>query len=458
MAAVAVELRTSPFDPGRVHAQVRGDSLLLMDRVSGRWSAVPRHWADVLPLTVTARDAATSPAASALREHMIEHDIGTRGGDRSFGRLNTLIVKLTAACNHACSYCYDFEAAFGARRIDAAVALKSIEEALDECDESLQVILHGGEPMLVWDLVEDLVIRSEAAAERRGKTLRFVGQSNMSLLTARIGRFSVEHDIVWGVSVDGPPDVHDHFRVYRNGRGTYADFARSLEAFPRFLRSCGVLSTVTSANQDRILEVAEHFYDLGMASWDWTLFQAIGRGRHESGRFEPDAGTVVASWEALYDAVLAGRFDGFPVLPVLSYVQNFVRGPGQNMCMRPQCGAGRDLASISVDGSIEACDCIDRTGPLAGLGNAAEVTLAQARATPKADEVRGRDLSATRCASCTWYGVCGGGCLAHAASRDEIPPLACALALTAFDRIADQLVRRGGNLRRYLESVGVDAP
>ncbi|WP_125776153.1 radical SAM/SPASM domain-containing protein [Antribacter gilvus] len=458
MAAVAVELHGSRFDPARVHAQVRGDALLLMDRVSGRWGTVPAVWVDLLPMTVTASAAATSAAATALREYMIEHDIGTRGGDRSFGTLNTLIIKLTAACNHACTYCYDFEATFGARRIDPAVALKTVEEALDECDGSLQVILHGGEPMLVWDLVEDLVVRSEAAAVQRGKVLRFVGQSNMSLLSARIGRFSVEHDIVWGVSVDGPADVHDHFRVYRNGRGTYADFARSLEAFPNFMRTCGVLSTVTRANEGRLLEVAAHFRDLGMPSWDWTLFQAIGRGRHEADRFEPDVETVVASWVALYDAVCAGEFHGFPVVPVLSYVQNFVRGPGPNMCMRPQCGAARDLASISVDGTIEACDCIDRTGPLAGLGDAKQVTLAQARATPQADTIRGRDLSATRCSTCTWFGVCGGGCLAHAASRDEIPPLACALALTAFDRIAGDLVRPGGDLRRYLASVGADAP
>lgn len=458
MAAVAVELHRSGFDPARVHAQVRGRSLLLIDRLSGRWSAVPREWLDVYPLVASPHAVAQHPAVRALRDHLVEHQIGTRAGDRTFGPLNTLIIKLTAACNHACAYCYDFEASFGARRIDLEVAVSAVEQALDQSEGLLQVILHGGEPMLVWGLVEDLVVAGEAAARARGTTVRFVGQSNMSRLDARVGRFSVEHDITWGVSVDGPPDVHDHFRTYRNGRGTYADFDAALRRFPTFLRSCGVLSTVTTANQHRLLDVARHFRDLGMPSWDWTLFQAIGRGRQEADRFEPSPDTVVGSWSDLFDAVVDGEMDGFRVEPVLKYVRNFVSGPGTNMCMRPQCGAARDLASVSVDGTIEACDCIDRTGPLAHLGTVGTDSLADARSSPLAELIRSRDLSATPCGSCLWWGVCGGGCLAHAASLNEVPQLACALSMTAFDAIADELVEPGGPLRRYLESVGVDAP
>jgi uncharacterized protein len=458
MPVVPLDLHHTAFDPSRVRGQVRGSSLFLMDRMSGRWTAVPDSWLAVFPLLGSEAAARQYPAVRRLREYLQEREIGIRTSDRTFGGLNTLIVKLTSACNHACAYCYDFDTRLKARRIDRGVAISAIEQALASCTDSLQVILHGGEPMLVWDLVEDLVVTGEQLATDQGKRIRFVGQSNMSRLTAAVGRFSVEHDIVWGISVDGPPDVHDHFRTYRTGRGTYADFEDALRAFPRFIRSCGVLSTVTTANQSRLLEVARHFRALEMASWDWTLFQAIGRGREESERFEPDTQTVIQSWTELFDAVLAGEFDGFPIKPVLKYVENFVSGPGPNMCMRPQCGAARDLASISVDGSIEACDCIDRRGPLAGLGSLSKDSLEDARRSPLAELIRSRDLSSTRCGTCIWWAICGGGCLAHAPSLNEIPELACGLSLTAFDRIADQLVQPDGPLRRYLESVRVDAP
>lgn len=462
MTGVPLVLHRSRFDPARVRAQVRGDRMLVMDRVSGRWCTLGSELEPALPLVGDADAEARFPLVAHLREQLIEAGVGVRGSEARFGPLNTLIVKVTAACNHACAYCYDYEPAFRARRIDRDVAVAAVDQALAECAGSLQVILHGGEPMLAWDLVEQIVLAGEESARELGRTIHFVGQSNLSRLDERVIRFSVEHDIVWGVSVDGPPELHDRFRTYRNGNGTYADFDAALRRFPSFVRSCGVLSTVTRANQDELLRVARYFRDLAMPSWDWTLFQPIGRGRDEAGRFEPDLDVVVAAWCALFDAVVDGEFDGFVIQPVMKYVQNFLNGPGGNMCMRPQCGAARDLASVSVDGTIEACDCIDRTGPLAGSGTVDPHdpgSLAAARSSPVAELIRSRDLTGARCDTCLWWGVCGGGCLAHAPTLNEVPDLACALALTAFDRIAEEMVVRAddGRIARYLESIGVAA-
>ena len=441
------------FDADRVHVQHRRGAVLVMDRVSGRWTALPGRWADAVAVVGYADAVATVPAVARLRAHLEDRGIGMPGSERTFTDLNTLILKVTGSCNQACAYCYDFDAGSRMGVMDPQVAAWSIEQALDLAPGGLQVILHGGEPMLVWDLVETVVLAGERAAAARGVPIGFVGQTNMSRLDARIEAFSTAHGLHWGVSLDGPPDVHDRFRVHRDGRGTYAQFQAALQAHPRFVRGCGVLSTVTTANQARLPEVAAHVRDLGMASWDWTLFQPIGRGRAQPQVFAPDTDTVVGGWLDLFDEVLAGVFDGFPVKPVLRYVDNFRHGPGANMCMRPQCGAARDLVSISADATIQACDCIDPTGPLAGLGRAGDDALACARSAPVADLIRSRDLSGTRCGGCLWWGICGGGCPAHADPLNTAPELACALALTAFDRIADQVVQPDGALRRYLDSV-----
>ncbi len=450
-ASVPVTLHINGFDPGRIRWQHRGTALLIMDRVSGRWVSIPDEWRSVLAGLGTA--GGDKRADARLRSLLMEHGVGVRGRERTFSDLNTLIIKITAACNQACAYCYDYDAEAGARRIDLELACRAIEQAIAASAERLQVILHGGEPMLAWPLVEQIVLQGEQLAEGAGCRISFVGQTNLSRLTPAIGRFSVEHDIQWGVSVDGPREIHDHFRTYRDGRGTYDDFERALHRFPRFVRSCAVLSTITSANHNRLLEVARHFRDLGMPSWDWSLFHPTGRGRDGSDRFEVDIDTLVDSWANLFAAVIEGEMDGFTVQPVLKYVDNFLHGPGANMCMRPQCGAARDLLSVATDGRIEACDCIDPTGPLAGLGNLTTESLQDARGSELAQYIRGRDMTGSRCDSCIWWGVCGGGCMAHGAERDAIPDLACALALRAFDSIAAQLVHDDGPLRRYLDSV-----
>ncbi|MFD9123358.1 radical SAM protein [Kitasatospora sp. NPDC059571] len=454
MTAVPVTLHRDRFDADRVRALPRGDNLLVMDRVSGRWVTVDGATGGLLPLVASPSHRLPEQArgpVGRLRDLLVERGIGVRGSERQFEQLNTVIIKLTSACNHACTYCYDFETFERAVVLSRDTAVDALRQALDLAGQDLFVILHGGEPMLVWPLVEELVTTGQRLAAERGRRIHFAGQSNLSRLDDTVVEFSLRHGISWGVSVDGGADVHDHFRVDHRGRGTYHQFAAALERHPDFVRRCGVMSTITAVNQGRLLELARHFRDLGMASWDWSLFQPIGRGRDGQDAFALDTSVLVDSWAELFDAVETGEFDGFPVLPVKKYLDNFIAGPGGNMCMRPQCGAGRDLLSVSADGSVEACDCIDPTGPLAGLGSVGD-GLAAARGSATAEHIRSRDVGSTRCGDCIWYGVCGGTCLAHAPELNGIWAESCAVALVAFDRISASLAH-GTRLLDYLRTV-----
>ncbi|AJT63895.1 hypothetical protein T261_2210 [Streptomyces lydicus] len=441
MAAIPVALHRSRFDPSRVRALQRGDYLLVMDRVSGHWVTVDPSAGELLPLVASPDDRLPQQVrgpVGRLRALLVERGIGVRGSERRFEQLNTVILKLTNACNYACSYCYDYETFERAVVLSRDLAVSALKQALDLAHSDLCVILHGGEPMLVWQLVEELVTTGQRLAAEQGKRVEFVGQTNLSRLNDEIVEFSLRHGIAWVVSIDGGPDLHDHFRVDHQGRGTYVHFAKALERYPSFVRGCGVMSTITAANQGRLLELARHFRDLAMPSWDWTLFQPIGRGRDQQATFALDSDLLVTAWAELFDAVEGGEFDGFPVLPIKKYLDNFISGPGGNMCMRPECGAGRDLLSVSADGTVEACDCIDPTGPLAGLGSVEE-GLAAARSGDVAALIRSRDLSGTQCSECIWYGVCGGTCLAHAPELNGVWSESCAVALCAFDKISYSL-------------------
>jgi uncharacterized protein len=446
-------------DFSRVHLMPReGDQLLVMDRLSGRWAYLPKQEEPFLQLLGTpngmiescSRDVAERVAA--LRKMLVELRIGTVGAEKRFGGLNTIILKLTNACNLACAYCYDFEKIEKATRLEIGLAQKAMDQGLALCEGTLCIILHGGEPMLVWPFIEQIVLEGEVLAQKHKVELRFTGQTNMTRLTQRAVDFSIQHDVTWGVSLDGIPAVHDRFRTGHDGTGSFDMFLQALKKWPDFVRKSSVMTTVTAANDNLLLEAARYFRDLGMAGWDWSLFQAIGRGRNGN-QFHIDIGRLCESWDQLFDAVIAGEFDGFPVQPIKKYLDNFLHGPAGNMCLRPQCGAARDLLSISANGTIEACDCIDPQGPLAGLGHLANTTLAAARASPVAEAIRGRDMSNhPQCGSCVWYGVCGGTCLAHAGRLDAVWQDACAVALLAFDRISNTLANSTA-LQRYIASL-----
>jgi uncharacterized protein len=214
------------------------------------------------------------------------------------------------------------------------------------------------------------------------------------------------------------------------------------------------MTTITSATDEHLLTIARYFRDLGLSCWDWSLFQPIGRGRMTAQAIEFSIDAVIDSWNELFDAVIGGEFDGFPVMPVLKYVDNFLDGPGNNMCMRKECGAGRDLLSLSADKTIEACDCIDPSGDLSNLGKfdpAVPHALKAAKDGDKAKLIRSRDVRVGRCDTCIWLAVCGGTCLAHAGELHGVWEAQCELALNAFGRVAAS-VTQSNALRRYRES------
>ena len=147
----------------------------------------------------------------------------------------------------------------------------------------------------------------------------FSGQTNLSRIDSRFVDFSVEHDIAWGISFDGPPQLNDKNRILRNGNGTLGCFENACHEFPEFVSRCGVMSTITSTNDDQLLQIARYFRDASVGAWEWSLFQPIGRGRENAADHEFSVDRLLDSWNQLFDAIVSGEFNGFPVMPVLHY-------------------------------------------------------------------------------------------------------------------------------------------
>src|SRR5262249_31243152 len=143
---------------------------------------------------------------------------------------------------------------------------------------TLQVIFHGGEPFLRFPQIEQVVVVGEQMAVQRQKRIFFCGQTNLSLLTPQSIDFSLKHRIHWGFSLDGPLE-NNILRILKNGTATHERFEHALRTFPQFVRSCSVMATITSVNQSKLLDISRYFHSCGLRGWDWSLFQAIGRGR-----------------------------------------------------------------------------------------------------------------------------------------------------------------------------------
>jgi len=73
-------------------------------------------------------------------------------------------------------------------------------------------------------------------------------------------------------------------------------FRAALERYPDFVRRRGILSTITSLNDRHLLPIARRFRELGLSSWNWSLFQPIGQGRDRAAQLDFSVDRLLESW------------------------------------------------------------------------------------------------------------------------------------------------------------------
>ncbi|HEY6397014.1 MAG TPA: anaerobic sulfatase maturase [Solirubrobacteraceae bacterium] len=179
-----------------------------------------------------------------------------------------LLAKPTGAiCNLDCSYCFFLSKEMlypGSRFRMAEELLDTYIRQLIEAHARVQVVdvaWQGGEPTLMgvnfFRRSVELVNRYLKPSQRAAYTI----QTNGTKLDEAWARFFKENDFLVGISIDGPREIHDTYRLTRGGRGSFDQVMRGLG----FLRAAGVeynvLTTVHAANQDRGVEIYRFLRD-----------------------------------------------------------------------------------------------------------------------------------------------------------------------------------------------------
>jgi uncharacterized protein len=173
-----------------------------------------------------------------------------------------LLAKPTGAvCNLDCAYCFFLSKEMlypGSRFRMADELLEAYIEQLIEAHSSVpevQIAWQGGEPTLMG---VDFFRRSVELAQqylKPGQRAVYTIQTNGTLLDEEWAAFFKEHDFLVGISIDGPRELHDAYRVNKGGRGSFDQVMAGLE----HLKAAGVewnaLTTIHAANGERGREV-----------------------------------------------------------------------------------------------------------------------------------------------------------------------------------------------------------
>ena len=182
--------------------------------------------------------------------------------------VKALCLHIAHDCNLACQYCFAEEGEYHGRR--ALMTYEVGKKALDFLVANsgnrinLEVDFFGGEPLMNWDVVKQLVAYGRSLEEPHHKKFRFTLTTNGVLLNDEIMEFCNKEMSNVVLSLDGRREVNDRMRPFRNGKGSY-DLI--VPKFQKFAKSRGekdyfVRGTFTRNNLDFADDVL-HFADLG---------------------------------------------------------------------------------------------------------------------------------------------------------------------------------------------------
>lgn len=149
-------------------------------------------------------------------------------------KCSQLVIELTGNCNLACKYCIYNEGFKGNRNFNTEnITFETAKKAIDYVShhrdpERVAITFYGGEPLLNFPVMRQCIDYSLATLRDVKVTFSFT--TNMTLMNKEIASYLVKvPNLGILVSMDGPEDIHDLQRVYRNGKGSFSDAYRGLK-------------------------------------------------------------------------------------------------------------------------------------------------------------------------------------------------------------------------------------
>jgi uncharacterized protein len=177
-----------------------------------------------------------------------------------------------STCNIDCTYCFFLskEALYPderSRMSDATLAayLRQLLEA--HTAPQVTVAWQGGEPTLLGRQFYERAMALVEEFRRPDQTVQHTFQTNGILLDDEWCAFFKAHNVLVGLSMDGPQELHDRYRVDRRGEGTFAKVRQAWDLLHRHEVDVNILCTVNAANEDRGPDVYRFFRDELGATW-----------------------------------------------------------------------------------------------------------------------------------------------------------------------------------------------
>lgn len=325
--------------------------------------------------------------------------------------VKALCLHIAHDCNLACKYCFAEEGEYHGRR--ALMSFEVGKKALDFLiansgnRRNLEVDFFGGEPLMNWQVVKDLVAYGREQEKIHDKNFRFTITTNGVLLNDEIQEFvNKEMDNVV-LSLDGRQEVNDHMRPFRNGKGSYDLIVPKFQklAESRNQQKYYVRGTFTRENLDFSKDVL-HFADLGFEQI--SVEPVVGEDTDFYSIKKEHLPQIFEEYDILAKELIKREKEGRGV-NFFHFMIDLDGGP----CISKRlsgCGSGTEYLAVTPWGDLYPCHQFVGDEDFL-MGNVDDgITRPEI-----AEEFRGCSVySKDKCKNCFAKFYCSGGCMANA--------------------------------------------
>ena len=271
------------------------------------------------------------------------------------------IFAVTNACNLNCVYCQakDVKSVLSGM-MTYETGRKAVELAMQSPNQDLTFEFQGGEPLLNFDVIREMIRYSKELNKDLGKRIQYTIVSNLIALTDEHIEFLREENVSICTSLDGCQAVHDSNRPFKSdGHGSYDTVMARIRYLKQLGMNVSAIVTTTRKSLEYPIELVDTYRSAGIHSLFIRPMTPLGFAKAYWEQIGYTAEEYLEYYRKVFEYILQINLSGefFPELQAVYFLKKIMAGYADNyMELRSPCGAGVGQLSYYYDGNVYTCD------------------------------------------------------------------------------------------------------
>ena len=277
-----------------------------------------------------------------------------------FSSTSLHIFAVTNQCNQNCIYC---QAKAPNSMLNGIMSIevgkKAVEVAMQSPSNNLTFEFQGGEPLLNFDVVKEMISYSKELNKSYKKRIEYTIVSNLIALTDENLNFFIENDVSICTSLDGNKPIHNHNRKLRSGGDTYDIVKQSINRIRNMGVEVGAIETTTRYSLQFPEEIVDEYVSTGIGGIFLRPLTPLGFARSFWDKIGYTAEEFLAFYQRAFMHIVGINKKGvhFPEIHATYFLRKILHGDSDNyMELRSPCGAGIGQMSYYYNGNVYTCD------------------------------------------------------------------------------------------------------